>query len=98
MTANSLDTAVKNAVITGADLNKIVLLDNFCWCSSNEPERLGQLKRAAQACYDYALNYKTPFISGKDSMFNDWQGLDRNKKPIKLSILPTVLISALGII
>lgn len=98
MTANSLDMAVKNAVIVGADLNKIVLLDNFCWCSSNEPERLGQLKQAAQACYDFALSYKTPYISGKDSMFNDWQGLDKNKKPIKLSILPTVLISALGII
>jgi len=98
MAANSLDTAVRNCVSAGADFNRIALLDNFCWCSSNEPERLGELEQAAKACYELAVAYKTPFISGKDSMFNDWFGFDAQERPIKISVLPTLLISAIGII
>lgn len=98
MAANSLDTAVRNCVGAGADFKRIALLDNFCWCSSNEPERLGELEQAAKACYDLALVYKTPFISGKDSMFNDFFGFDANSRTIKISVLPTLLISAIGII
>lgn len=98
MAACSIDTAIRNAVVVGADLKKIALLDNFCWCSSTEPERLGQLKRAAKACYDYAIAYQTPFISGKDSMFNDFNGYDKKGKPVKISIPPTLLISTIGII
>jgi phosphoribosylformylglycinamidine synthase len=98
MAACSIDSAIKNAVCIGCPVDRIALLDNFCWCSSNEPERLGQLKRAAQACYDYSILYKTPFISGKDSMFNDFKGFDESGSPIKISVLPTLLISSLGII
>ena len=98
MAANAIDTAVRNAVCAGGDLKQLALLDNFCWCSSNEPERLGQLKRAAQACYDYATAYGTPFISGKDSMFNDFNGFDENGYPTKISVPPTLLISAIGIV
>ncbi len=98
MAANSLDTAVRNCVSAGADFKQIALLDNFCWCSSNEPGRLGELKQAAKACYDLALVYQTPFISGKDSMFNDFFGFDAKGRPIKISVLPTLLISAIGII
>jgi len=76
MAACAVDTAVRNAVAGGADPAKIALLDNFCWCSSDDPERLWQLKQAAKACYDTALSYETPFISGKDSMFNDFKGFD----------------------
>jgi len=98
MAACAIDTAIRNAIAVGADLNHMALLDNFCWCSSNEPERLGQLKRAVQACYDYALVYKTPFISGKDSMFNDFKGFNKNGEKVKISVLPTLLISSLGVI
>ena len=98
MAACSLDTAVRNSIAAGASLEKLALLDNFCWCSSHEPERLGQLKRAAQACHDTAIIYQTPFISGKDSMFNDFKGFDEKGKPLKISILPTLLISSIGII
>src|SRR3989344_5310575 len=48
MAAAAIDTAIRNAVATGADLEHLALLDNFCWCSSTEPERLGQLKEAAR--------------------------------------------------
>jgi len=98
MAACAIDSAVKNLVASGANLENIALLDNFCWCSSNEPERLWQLKKAAQACYDFATVYGTPFISGKDSMFNDFKGFDENSKPLKVSVPPTLLISSLGIV
>lgn len=98
MVACSIDTAIRNAVATGADLEKLALLDNFCWCSSTDPQRLYQLKKAAQACHDYALAYETPFISGKDSMFNDFSGFDNNGNPVKISIPPTLLISSIGVI
>ena len=93
----SVDTAVKNLVCAGVLPNKIALMDNFCWCSSNNPKRLGQLKRAAKACFDISVAYKTPFISGKDSMFNDFQGYDKNNNPVKISVPPTLLISSIGV-
>ncbi len=97
MAACAIDTAIRNAVSVGANLDHLALLDNFCWCSSDEPERLGQLKRAVQACYDYATAYGTPFISGKDSMFNDFKGYDENGTPIKISVPPTLLVSSVGV-
>ena len=97
MAACAIDTAIRNAVAAGADLEHLALLDNFCWCSSDEPERLGQLKRACEACYDYATAFGTPFISGKDSMFNDFKGFDESGNPVKISILPTLLISTIGV-
>lgn len=97
MAAASIDTAIRNAIAAGASLEHLALLDNFCWCSSNESERLGQLKEAAKACYDYAVAYGTPFISGKDSMFNDFKGFDEDSNPLKISIPPTLLISAIGV-
>lgn len=98
MAACAIDAAIRNAVAVGGSLDALALLDNFCWCSSNEPERLGQLKRAVQACYDYAVAFGTPFISGKDSMFNDFKGFDAEGNAIKISVPPTLLISSLGII
>src|SRR3989344_5547184 len=97
MAAAAIDTAVRNAVAAGAPLAHLALLDNFCWCSSNDPRRLGQLLEAVKACYDYAVGYGTPFISGKDSMFNDFKGYDEKSKPIVISIPPTLLISAIGV-
>lgn len=97
MAAAAIDTAVRNAVATGADLDHLAILDNFCWASSDEPERLWQLKEAARACYDYAVLYGTPFISGKDSMFNDFKGYDEKGNFVKISALPTLLISTIGV-
>jgi phosphoribosylformylglycinamidine synthase len=97
MAACAIDTAIRNTVSAGVDPNYLALLDNFCWCSSDEKERLYELKRAAEACYDYAVAYGTPFISGKDSMFNDFKGYTK-KESVKISIPPTLLISSIGII
>jgi phosphoribosylformylglycinamidine synthase len=97
MAASAIDTAVRYIVCAGGDPDTIALLDNFCWCDSNNPERLWQLKQAVQACYDYAVAYGTPYISGKDSMFNDFKGFDSEGKPVSISVPPTLLISSIGV-
>jgi len=98
MAACAIDSAIKDLVAVGANVKDIALLDNFCWCSSNEGERLWQLKKAAQACYDFATVYGTPFISGKDSMFNDFKGFDEDSNALKISVPPTLLISSLSVV
>lgn len=97
MAAASIDTAVRNAVAAGATLDHLAILDNFCWSSSKDPERLGQLKEAARACYEVAVAYGTPYISGKDSMFNDFRGFDAKGNPLHIAALPTLLVSAIGV-
>ncbi|QOD38294.1 phosphoribosylformylglycinamidine synthase subunit PurL [Candidatus Wolbachia massiliensis] len=96
--ACAIDTAIRNYVAAGGNINHLALLDNFCWCDAYNPERLWQLKRTAEACYDFATTFKTPFISGKDSMFNDFKGYDKNGEKVMISAPPSLLISAIGII
>ena len=97
MAAAAIDTAIRGLIAMGISLDNIALLDNFCWCSSDEPERLWQLKQAAIGCYDFATVFGTPFISGKDSMFNDFSGFDSDNTPVRISVPPTLLISSIGI-
>jgi len=98
MAAASIDTAVRNAIAAGASRDYLAILDNFCWSSSEKPERLYELKMAAKACYDIATAYGTPFISGKDSMYNDFRGFDAEGKAIHIAALPTLLVSAIGVV
>ncbi len=93
MAACAIDEAVRNVVAVGADPARIALLDNFCWGNTDRPEVLGSLVRAAEACRDVALAYAMPFISGKDSLNNEFHAGDRH-----IVIPPTLLISALGIV
>jgi phosphoribosylformylglycinamidine synthase II len=97
MAGAGIDTAIRGLIALGIPLDKIAILDNFCWCSSDEPERLGQLKLAARGCYDSATAFGTPFISGKDSMYNDFSGFDADNNPVKVSVPPTLLISSIGV-
>ncbi len=89
-----IDEAIRNAVAVGCDPARIAILDNFCWGDPMRPETLGTLVEAAQGCYDAALRYGTPFISGKDSLNNEYVGADG----LRHAIPPTLLISAIGII
>ncbi|HSA38294.1 MAG TPA: AIR synthase-related protein [Methanoregula sp.] len=97
MACAGIDTAIRGLIALGIPLDQIAILDNFCWCSSDDPERLGQLKLAARGCYDAAVAFGTPFISGKDSMFNDFSGFDAENNPVKISVPPTLLISSIGV-
>ena len=101
MAACSLDEAFRNAVSVGADPDRIALLDNFCWPdpvydrekTPDGKHKLAQLVRAARGLYDTASGYGAPFISGKDSMKNDYKIGGH-----KVSVLPTILVSAIGIV
>ncbi|MFN8483830.1 MAG: phosphoribosylformylglycinamidine synthase subunit PurL [Anaerolineae bacterium] len=89
----AIDEAIRNAVAVGADPDQIALLDNFCWGDPQLPDRLGALVRCAQGCYDAATAYGAPFISGKDSLNNEYTGADGQRHAIP----GTLLISAVGI-
>jgi phosphoribosylformylglycinamidine synthase len=93
MAAAAIDEAVRNCVAVGADPQQIAILDNFCWGNTDRPETLGSLVRAALACYDVATVLGTPFISGKDSLNNEFRP-QGGAEPI--AIPPSLLISALG--
>ena len=87
MAASAIDEAVRNNIAVGG--RRIALLDNFTWGNPEKPERLGSLVRACQACYDFAKAFRTPFISGKDSLYNE--------SPLG-PVTPTLLITAIGIV
>ena len=92
MAAAAIDEAVRNVTAVGADPARVAILDNFCWGNTDRPEVLGSLVLAAQACHDVAVAYRMPFISGKDSLKNEF--LSREGRHIVIP--PTLLISALG--
>jgi phosphoribosylformylglycinamidine synthase len=91
MAANGIDEALRNVVAAGADPDHAAILDNFSWGNCDRPEQLGALVMASKACYDAALAYRAPFISGKDSLNNEYRVGDRT-----LSIPSTLLITAIA--
>ena len=90
----AVDEAIRNCVAVGADPDQIAILDNFCWGNPRLPDRLGSLVRCCEGCYDAAIAYGTPFVSGKDSLNNEFLGADGKKHAIP----GTLLISAMGIV
>ncbi|MBM4114123.1 MAG: phosphoribosylformylglycinamidine synthase, partial [Phycisphaerae bacterium] len=90
----AIDECVRNLVCVGANPDRIAILDNFCWPSCKDERNLGSLVRAAEACYDGAHAYRTPFISGKDSLNNQFVAADGRV----IQIPPTLLISGFGIV
>lgn len=92
MASSAIDEALRQIVAVGGNLRKVALLDNFSWGNTDRPDMLGALVRAAQACYDMAIIYETPFISGKDSLYNEFQFEGET-----ISIPHTLLISAVSI-
>jgi phosphoribosylformylglycinamidine synthase subunit PurSL len=96
MAASAIDEAVRNCVAVGADPARIAILDNFCWGNTERPEVLGSLVRAALACHDVAVAWSTPFVSGKDSLNNEFSYEDASGRKTSVSIPPSLLITALG--
>jgi phosphoribosylformylglycinamidine synthase len=95
MAASVIDEAVRNLVAVGARPDRISLLDNFCGGNPQDPRLLGELVRAAQACHDVARVYGAPFISGKDSLYNQFADHATGRKR---DIPTTLLISALAVV
>jgi len=93
MAMNAIDEALRNLTAVGGDVERAAILDNFCWGSPTDPLQLGLLVRAVKGCHDAALGFGTPFISGKDSLNNEYRAGER-----RLPVIPTLLISAAGVI
>ena len=96
MATAAIDEAVRNAVAVGANPNRLAILDNFCWGNTERPETLGTLVRAAIACHDLAVQWKTPFISGKDSLNNEFTWFNARGEKQTIAIPCSLLISAMG--
>ena len=92
MAASAIDEALRQIIAVGGNLRKVALLDNFSWGNTDRPDMLGALVRAAQACYDMSIVYETPFISGKDSLYNEFEFEGET-----ISIPHTLLISAVSV-
>ena len=95
MAIASIDEAIRNIVAVGADPSQVAILDNFCWPSVDSPESMGTLVRACEACYDAAHAYGIPFISGKDSLHNQFTNQETHEV---IRIPNTLLISAIAVI
>ena len=96
----ALDEALRNAAVAGMDPAHAALVDNFCWPDSvpgkgnptdEAEEKLGALVVTCRRIYEGAVELRMPFISGKDSMKNDYRMGD-----VKISVPPTLLITAMG--
>jgi phosphoribosylformylglycinamidine synthase len=92
--ASAIDEAVRNAVASGADPDRIAIVDNFCWGDPQKPENLWTLLLASKACRDISIAHRAPFFCGKDSFNNEFEGADGSR----IAIPPSLLISAMGIV
>ena len=93
MAINAVDEALRNLTAVGGDIERAFILDNFCWGNPTDPLQLGMLVRAVKGCHDAAIGYGTPFISGKDSLNNEYRSNGE-----RVPVIPTLLISAVGVI
>jgi len=102
MALRAVDEALRNVVCVGADPDRVAILDNFCWGGCDTPEAMGALVRTCKGAYDAAVAYGLPFISGKDSLNNqfsqDPSQARRLGLPERIAIPGTLLISAVGVI
>jgi phosphoribosylformylglycinamidine synthase len=88
----AVDEALRNVVAVGADPDKVALLDNFSWGNPQRATTLGELVAAVDGCCQGALAFNAPFVSGKDSLNNEYMGADGNRH----SVPPTLVITAIA--
>jgi len=89
----ALDEAMRNVVAAGGDPDYTVILDNYCWGNTRDPQALGELVRATEAVCELAIQYRTPFVSGKDSLHNEFRAGDRT-----IRIPGCILVTAMSVI
>ncbi|MCD6308869.1 MAG: phosphoribosylformylglycinamidine synthase, partial [Candidatus Latescibacteria bacterium] len=92
MAMSVIDEALRQVTAVGGDISKTALLDNFAWGNTTIPDRLGDLVRAARGCYEGAVGFGAPFISGKDSLRNEFIYGDK-----VIRIPSTLLVSAMSV-
>jgi phosphoribosylformylglycinamidine synthase len=89
----ALDEAMRNVVAAGGDPDYTVILDNYCWGNTRDSQVLGELVRATEALCDLAMHYRTPFVSGKDSLHNEFRTGDRT-----IRIPGCILVTAMSVV
>lgn len=94
----AVDESVRRLLCAGARYDRMAALDNFCWpdpvYSSRTPDghhKLAQLVECCRGLRAACEAFGLPLISGKDSMKND-----AHLHGVKISIPPTLLVSAMG--
>ena len=87
-----IDEAIRNVVAVGADPDRVALLDNFSWGDPRRPSTLGELVAAVDGCCAAARMYNAPFVSGKDSLNNEYVGADGQRHAVP----PTLVITAVA--
>ena len=92
MAASAIDEAIRNCIAVGADPARIALLDNFSWGNPDKQIKLAEIVRACKACYDASTKFEAPFVSGKDSLYNEFNAGSKH-----ISVPGTLLVSALGV-
>jgi len=101
MAQASVDEAVRNVLAVGAEFGReesvLALCDNFCWPDPvSDTAKMAALVRACYGLQDAALALSAPLVSGKDSMKNDFRGKRRSGEPVTISVVPTLLVTAVG--
>ncbi len=87
-----VDEAIRNIVAVGADPSSVALLDNFSWGDPRRPSTLGELIAAVDGCCFAATAHRAPFVSGKDSLNNEYLGSDGARHAVP----PTLVITAIA--
>jgi len=87
-----VDEAMRNVVAVGADPTQVALLDNFSWGDPTRPSTLGDLVAAVDGCVQAARAFGAPFVSGKDSLNNEFFGSDGQRHAVP----PTLVITAIA--
>ena len=94
MALNGIDEAIRNIVCVGGDPDAPPSSTTSAGPSAPTRSNLGALVNACQACYDGAMAYGMPFVSGKDSLSNEFI----TDKGERIQIPYTLLISAMSIV
>jgi len=89
----TVDECVRQLVLSGADPERIAILDNFCMGNPDDPRELGGLVESVKGLCAAAEAFGTPFISGKDSFYNFFM---TDEGPVSIPV--TALVSGLGIV
>ncbi len=89
----AIDEALRNIVAAGGDPDYTAVLDNYSWGSTKDPYAFGDLVRATEALCALATTYRTPFVSGKDSLHNEFRTEGRT-----IRIPGCILVTAMSVI
>ena len=92
MAAAVVDEAIRNVVAVGADPTRVAIMDNFSWGDPRRPSTFGELVATVDAICASSIAHGAPFVSGKDSLNNEYMGADGQRH----SVPPTLVITAVA--